>query len=281
MAFTFDSPVSFGKNTHQLFTGTGTAGQAGSSSAAYVPALWTFNLGLTPAAGDIIVIKIPVAGVNAGVWLSVDNGTTYYPVALVNDTRLTNQYAVNNVVALIFQTSMATKIYGTTKAGAAAGASVASQTISRWCLLNGYDSNTTYSEISTTNLRNSSGSSAGLITGRRLYDALTNNLKASSGDVQLYGAHLTGQVPAPTAANNGKILRIVSGVWTIQDVSVLVDVFYPVGSVYASTSTTAPTFGGTWTEIKVTATWDQLAAGERSYTRGTGNGTLHYWLRTA
>ena len=70
-------------------TGTGTAGQAGSASAAYIPSLWTFNLGINPSAGDIITIKVPVAGVNAGVWLSVNNGATYYPIACMNTTRLT------------------------------------------------------------------------------------------------------------------------------------------------------------------------------------------------
>lgn len=194
-------------------TGTGTAGQAGSSSVAYVPTLWKFNLGMTPANGDVITIKIPYAGVNSGIWMSVDNGTHYYPVAMHNDTRLSTQYAVDNVISLVYETGMSTKIYGTDETGAAAGASVAAQTINRWCLLNGYDANTTYSEISTTNLRGSAKSTTGLITGRRLYDAVTYNLKVTNGDVQLYGTHLTGQVPAVTSSDNGKFLTVQNGAW--------------------------------------------------------------------
>lgn len=56
---------------------------------------------------------------------------------------------------------------------------------------------------------------------------------------------------------------------------------FPVGAVYASTSATAPAFFGTWTEIRITATWEQLKYGDRSHTEGVGTGTLHFWLRTA
>ena len=194
-------------------TGTGTAGQAGSSSVAYVPSLWKFNLGFTPVAGDIITIKIPVAGVNAGCWLSVDNGAHYYPVAMYSNVMFTTHYGANENLTLIYQTGLKTKIYGTDETGAAAGSSTAEQEIDRWAIINGRDTNTTYSEISTTNLRGSAKSTTGLITGRRLYDAVTYNLKVTSGDVQLYGTHLTGQVPAVTSSDNGKVLRVVSGAW--------------------------------------------------------------------
>lgn len=195
-------------------TGTGTAGQAGSSSVAYIPSLWKFNLGFTPAAGDIITIKIPVAGVNAGCWISVDNGAHYYPVALYSNVMFTTHYGVNENLTLIYQTGMSTKIYGTDETGAAAGSSTAAQTIDRWAILNGRDTNTTYSEISTTNLRGSDKTTTGLITGRRFYDAITYNLKVTSGDVQLYGTHLTGQVPAVTSSDNGKFLTVQNGAWT-------------------------------------------------------------------
>lgn len=59
------------------------------------------------------------------------------------------------------------------------------------------------------------------------------------------------------------------------------ELMFPVGSVYVSTSTTAPTFGGTWQEIVIPATWGDLEDGNRSYYYGTGTGTLHFWKRTA
>lgn len=56
---------------------------------------------------------------------------------------------------------------------------------------------------------------------------------------------------------------------------------FPVGSVYATLSTTAPAFYGTWVEITMPATWGDLEDGMRSYADGTGTGNLHFWRRTA
>lgn len=56
---------------------------------------------------------------------------------------------------------------------------------------------------------------------------------------------------------------------------------FPIGSVYCSVNSTAPAFYGTWIEITMPATWGDLEDGMRSYTDGTGTGTLHFWRRTA
>lgn len=56
---------------------------------------------------------------------------------------------------------------------------------------------------------------------------------------------------------------------------------FPIGSVYVSTSSTAPAFYGTWVETTIPATWGDLEDGMRSYRDGTGTGTLHFWRRTA
>lgn len=56
---------------------------------------------------------------------------------------------------------------------------------------------------------------------------------------------------------------------------------FPIGAIYVSTSDTAPVFYGTWVEIIIPATWGDLEDGMRSYTNGTGTGTLHFWRRTA
>ena len=62
---------------------------------------------------------------------------------------------------------------------------------------------------------------------------------------------------------------------------------FPVGAIYISTASTAPTFGGTswtWKEIMIPATWGDLEDGSRSYTDKGANdvpGTLHFWRRTA
>ena len=60
---------------------------------------------------------------------------------------------------------------------------------------------------------------------------------------------------------------------------------FPVGSIYVSTSSTAPTFGGAnwnWKEIMLPVTQGDLMDGSRSYAEKTVNdtpGTLHFWLR--
>lgn len=56
---------------------------------------------------------------------------------------------------------------------------------------------------------------------------------------------------------------------------------FPIGSIYVSVNSTAPAFYGTWTEITIPATWGDLEDGMRSYTDGTGTGTIHFWRRTA
>ena len=68
------------------------------------------------------------------------------------------------------------------------------------------------------------------------------------------------------------------------NVSGVANSLFPVGSVYVSTSSTAPTFGGTnwrWKEILIPTTWGDLEDGQRSYIDKGENdaGTLHFWLR--
>lgn len=190
-----------------IVTGTGTAGQAGSASAAYIPSLWTFNLGIVPVAGDMITIKIPIAGNSSGVWVSVDNGTTYYPVATIGKSRLTTHYPVNEIITLAFETSMVTTIYGTSKTGAAAGASAADYTSNRWVTINYYDSNTTYSAQSAALL------TAGTDTGARTIraDVFKAGLKAvvtqTSGKVKVYENEI-GVGLDQGVANAGKFLMV-------------------------------------------------------------------------
>lgn len=101
------------KALNRLLTGTGTAGQDKGSGVAnrYVPAEWKFNASLTPVDGDEITIKIPVAGISYGVWLSVDNGTTYYPVGINDTNRLGTHFANGTTLQLVFQTNANFSIY--------------------------------------------------------------------------------------------------------------------------------------------------------------------------
>ena len=66
----------------------------------------------------------------------------------------------------------------------------------------------------------------------------------------------------------------------------LANTFFPVGSVYISTSSSAPTFCGensNWQEILLPVSYGDLVTGARSYGSVGLNtpGTLHFWLRIA
>ena len=91
---------------------------------------------MTLTDGDIITIKIPVAGHTAGVYLSIDNGTTYKPIATNSTSRLTTHYAVNNYITLIYESSGSIATY------AINGADTTSTiTGGVWRVINYYDSN--------------------------------------------------------------------------------------------------------------------------------------------
>lgn len=83
-----------------------------------------------------------------------------------------------------------------------------------------------------------------------------------------------------TAADviSGKTFYLANGERAVGTLDVL-NTFFPVGSIYTSTSASPPTFGGVWQEVKIMATWDDLKNGNRSFQTGAGAGTLHYWKR--
>lgn len=128
---------------NELQTGTGTAGSQ--SGSIYYPAKWTFNFGFAISDGDIITIKIPVAGYVKGIWLSVDNGVNYYPVATIGTARLTDSFGVDTYISLVFEATGSCSIYalnGSTESSVVTGGV--------FRVINYYDSgNTTYNVVST------------------------------------------------------------------------------------------------------------------------------------
>lgn len=122
-----------------LITGTGTAGSdAGSGDNRYKPARWTFNTGANAADGEIFTIKIPVAGHDYGVYMSVNNGTNYYPVVLNGTGRITTHYGNGTYLQVIFEpTGSATNMYPL-----AGGTSRQTVTGGVFRVINYYDSNT-------------------------------------------------------------------------------------------------------------------------------------------
>ena len=96
-----------------LTGGSGTVGGDKGSNAnpRYVPSKWYFNAEITPVDGDIITIKVPVAGSDRGVYLSVDNQTTYYPVIYNTNSYITTHFGANACITLYFDSSITTKMY--------------------------------------------------------------------------------------------------------------------------------------------------------------------------
>lgn len=91
-----------------LLTGTGTAGQDKGSGTTnrYVPAKWTFNIGSnTVGEGDLFVIKLPVAGHDYGTYLSLNNGTNYYPIIYNTSTRLTSHFPASSCIIVTFDSA--------------------------------------------------------------------------------------------------------------------------------------------------------------------------------
>ena len=128
------------KKVNNFITGSGTAASDKGSgvSPRYFPAKWTFNIGSTLTDGDIITIKIPVAGHSYGVYLSIDNGTTYKPIVLNGTGRLTTHYGVNTYITLVYEsTGSAASIYAVD-----GGDATTTITGGVWRVINYYDSNT-------------------------------------------------------------------------------------------------------------------------------------------
>lgn len=129
------------KGFNNLLTGgSGTVGRDAGSGASprYFPSVWTFDTGLTASDGDIFTIKIPVAGHSYGVYLSIDNGTTYYPIVLTGTSRLTTHFGVNTYITVVLESGgSATSILART-----GGNSTTTITGGVWRVINFYDSNT-------------------------------------------------------------------------------------------------------------------------------------------
>lgn len=137
----------------QVITGTGTVGTSSGSPTTYYPAKWDFDLGIAnPTPGDRMVIQIPVAGHDNGVFLSTDNGTTYYPVARSTSTyRLTTHYPAKAYICVVFEAYDGTD--GCGKVGSiypvTGGTARETLTTGCWRVINDYDSGNNYERLYT------------------------------------------------------------------------------------------------------------------------------------
>lgn len=139
----FPGKLTVSKAINELLTGTGTTAQDKGSgvSPRYFPAKWTFNKGIaTPADGDMITIKIPCAGHDYGVFISLDNGTTYKPVGLKtqDNGRLTTHFGNGKIITLVYDSAAVVD-----QVFAAAGANSRTNITGAWKVITSYlDGNT-------------------------------------------------------------------------------------------------------------------------------------------
>lgn len=131
-----------------MLTGSGTAAQDKGSgvSPRYFPAKWTFNTGLTAVNGDVFIIKLPTAGHSYGVFLSIDNGTNYYPISVNGTTRLTTHYGNGYSIAVMFKSDGSTDDVFPL----AGGDSRSTVTGGCWQVLNYFDSGNTNTKVTQT-----------------------------------------------------------------------------------------------------------------------------------
>lgn len=129
------------KTTNALYTGSGTAGSTSADATPVcTPALWTYNTGQSLEDGDVICIKIPIAGHANGVALSVDNGTTYKPVIVGNSgaTLCTTHYGNGVYLILAYEANTSVSAYP------AEGATAKSSIKGNWRVVNYRDTDTHY-----------------------------------------------------------------------------------------------------------------------------------------
>lgn len=142
------------KGFNNLLTGgTGTVARDAGASASprYFPAQWKFDAGITVADGDIFTIKIPCAGHSYGVFLSVNNGTNFYPVAANGTGRITTHYPANTYITVVFESSGSAASMTPLAGANAANGSTISGGVFR--VINYYDANTTYSAMSVAEMK--------------------------------------------------------------------------------------------------------------------------------
>jgi len=141
------------------------SGTAGTKSV--VRSLWTGSLSnvSTLYTGLTIAYKIPVAGINMGVTLNINNSGEH-PILMNADTKLTTHYPVDSILILVYDADASVDL---TIDG------VATTFTGCWKISN-YDANTTYSSMSASEATTGTATTARVISAKVLNDKIASEL---------------------------------------------------------------------------------------------------------
>lgn len=111
---------------------------AAASNNTYKALTWKANVGIVPQDGMILSIKMPSAGHDYGIWLSLDNGTTYKPIAQTaqGTNRLTTHYPNGEILTLQYNSAHRCD----SMFPATSYASARTNVTGSWVVLNNYNS---------------------------------------------------------------------------------------------------------------------------------------------
>ena len=211
------------KPLSQVITGTGTAAV---TTSPYYPARWKYDLGIAnPTAGDRLVIKIPCAGHDNGVFISTDNGTTYYPVARhTGANRLTTHYPNGAYICVVFEAYVS----GNANAGEVdsvypptGGTAKQNYTSGCWRVINDYDANSTYSGFVCGYCSTAAGTAAKEVSATNYSASVGNtilvrftNTNSAAGALTLKAGGVTKTIKwNGTVTASGTTSAIPAGTW--------------------------------------------------------------------
>ena len=153
-------------------------------SGSYLSTKWSVNgiNGITvPYNGMVITIRVPAAGVStAGIVLSINNGTNYYPVVRNVSTVISTEYAVNSTIVLVFNADQTASAYLTSNTKSTITGcwqiADANSTYSNASLGNGYATCSTAAETvaKVASLSSYSLSTGGAVSVKFTYDVPAN-----------------------------------------------------------------------------------------------------------
>ena len=172
------------------------------------PAIWTYNIGRAPVEGDVFFIKIPCAGHDQGVFISINGPSgNYYPVSVTGKTRLTTHYAANTYIWVVFDADgIVNTVYP--KAGGTATTNVSGGC---WRVVNYYDSGAPYG-VRVYRQNSGYNNDYPLLVSRTLASSIGTVGTNSSSTNNIYGVIWDDTTKTPTLNPSTGAMKVPGGI---------------------------------------------------------------------